>query len=580
MLNSKNHKKLTILALYKKLGRYALAYKYTLLLSIFFTIVVAITNTSFLAVIKKITDHGFLNEDPHKRFSLALILLFTMILRALGGLISNYSLKWISMKTIEDLRCDVFKKIMNFPISYFDKNSSSSIVSKITNDTQQLSGIVTEITYAVLKDGLTILGIISYMIYLDWKLTLIFLLLAPLIIIYISYISPRLRKAGKSIQEEAAHMLMVSDEAISAQRVVKIFGAKEYEILKFSKIAYRIRQMYSKLARLYAFNSFFVEIFAAFSLAAIAYYSFGVFTPGEFAAFFGALLMVIGPMKNITAVSDKTQVAIAAAESLFFLMDQKTEEDKGAKSLKTAKGKIVFKDVFFKYENSKYDALKSVNLTIKPGEKIALVGKSGGGKTTLLNLIPRFYSPTKGNIFLDDIPINEFNLKNLRSHFSLVTQDTILFNDTLFNNIAYGNQGKKSSIINVKKAAIAANAWEFIVLLPNKLKHQIGDRGVRLSGGQRQRIAIARAILKNAPILLLDEATSALDPHSEKYVQAALDNLMENRTTIVIAHRLSTVLNADRIIVIDKSEIIDSGTHQELIKRCGHYSLLYKKGLK
>ncbi|NKA01231.1 MAG: lipid A export permease/ATP-binding protein MsbA [Proteobacteria bacterium] len=579
-MNSKNHTKLTIFALYKKLARYALTYKYILFLSIFFTIVVAFTNTSFLAVIKKITDHGFLNQDSYKRFSLALILLITMVVRALGGLISNYSLKWISMKTVEDLRCDAFKKIMNFPISYFDKNPSSFIVSKITNETAQLSGIVTEITYAIMKDGLTVIGIICYMVYLDWKLTLIFLLLVPLIIIYISYIAPRLRKAGQSIQEEASQMLMVSDEAISSQRIVKIFDTKQYEISKFSKVARRIRQMYSKLARLYALNSFFVEIFAAISLAAIAYYSFGVFTPGQFAAFFGALLMVIGPIKNITAVNDKTQVAIAAAESLFSMMDQKIEDDKGVKSLEKVEGKIVFKNVFFRYENSKNDSLKFINLTIRPGEKIALVGKSGSGKTTLLNLIPRFYSPAKGEIFLDDIEVNKLSLKNLRSHFSLVTQDTILFNDTIFNNIVYGDLRKKWSKKDVIKAAIAANAWEFIELLPNKLDHQIGDRGVRLSGGQRQRIAIARAILKNAPILLLDEATSALDPHSEKYVQAALDNLMKNRTSIVIAHRLSTVLNADRIIVMEKSEIVDSGTHQELMKRCRYYSLLYKKGLK
>lgn len=579
-MNSKNHTKLTIFALYKKLARYALTYKYILFLSIFFTIVVAFTNTSFLAVIKKITDHGFLNQDSYKRFSLALILLITMVVRALGGLISNYSLKWISMKTVEDLRCDAFKKIMNFPISYFDKNPSSFIVSKITNETAQLSGIVTEITYAIMKDGLTVIGIICYMVYLDWKLTLIFLLLVPLIIIYISYIAPRLRKAGQSIQEEASQMLMVSDEAISSQRIVKIFDTKQYEISKFSKVARRIRQMYSKLARLYALNSFFIEIFAAISLAAIAYYSFGVFTPGQFAAFFGALLMVIGPIKNITAVNDKTQVAIAAAESLFSMMDQKIEDDKGVKSLEKVEGKIVFKNVFFRYENSKNDSLKFINLTIRPGEKIALVGKSGSGKTTLLNLIPRFYSPAKGEIFLDDIEVNKLSLKNLRSHFSLVTQDTILFNDTIFNNIVYGDLRKKWSKKDVIKAAIAANAWEFIELLPNKLDHQIGDRGVRLSGGQRQRIAIARAILKNAPILLLDEATSALDPHSEKYVQAALDNLMKNRTSIVIAHRLSTVLNADRIIVMEKSEIVDSGTHQELMKRCRYYSLLYKKGLK
>ena len=270
----------------------------------------------------------------------------------------------------------------------------------------------------------------------------------------------------------------------------------------------------------------------------------------------------------------------AAAKSVFGLMDEPSEIDRGSKLINRAKGHIKISDLTFKYQNSKHNILEGINLIIKPGEKVALVGKSGGGKTTLINLLPRFYQIDQGKIFLDGININDLKLKNLRSQFSLVSQDTILFNDTIMNNIAYGNLERPVSEEEVKKAAIAANAWEFIDPLPNKLDHEIGDRGVRLSGGQRQRISIARAILKNAPILLLDEATSALDSHSEKYVQSALDNLMKNRTTIVIAHRLSTILNADRIVVIEKSKVIDVGTHAELIRRCKHYSTLYKKGLK
>jgi len=332
--------------------------------------------------------------------------------------------------------------------------------------------------------------------------------------------------------------------------------------------------------RITALNSFTVEILAGVALSGIAFYSFGKFSAGQFAAFFGALLMIIAPIKSLTSINDKVQIAIAAARSVFGLMDEPAETDRGSKSIKRAKGYIKVSDLTFKYQNSKHNILEGISFNIKPGEKVALVGKSGGGKTTLINLLPRFYEFEQGQILLDGINIKDLKLRNLRNQYSLVSQDTILFNDTIMNNIAYGAIDRSVNKEEVKKAAIAANAWEFIEPLENQLDHEIGDRGVRLSGGQRQRIAIARAILKNAPILLLDEATSALDSHSEKYVQSALDNLMKNRTTIVIAHRLSTILNADRIVVIEKSRVIDIGTHKELIRRCKHYSVLYKKGLK
>ncbi len=578
--NNSTIKTLDIKGLYKRLFKYSWKYKYILLLSVIALVILSLTNTAFLVIIKKITDQGFINQSEHRRLSLALMLFGVMFARAFSGLVSGYSMDWVSTKVVEGLRCDAFKRIMHFPISYFDKHSSSFIVSKITYDAEQLSNVATKITLTLIKDGLTIVGIISYMLYLDWQLTLIFSLLAPLMAIYLSAMSPRLRSAGKTIQETMGQMTMASDEAISGQRIVKIFGSSQHEILRFSKVTAKIRQTHNKLSKLYSLNSFTVELLAAIALSSIVLYSFGKFTAGEFAAFFGALLMLIAPIKNLTAVNDRNQVGLSAAQSVFGLIDQDLELDTGTKIIKRAKGNIRFDDVFFKYENAKADVLKNINLNIKAGEKIALVGKSGGGKTTLVNLIPKFYNTDEGKILLDGIDIRDLKLQSLRNQFSLVSQDTILFNDTLFNNIAYGALDRSVTKEEVKKAAIAANAWEFIEPLENQLDHEIGDRGVRLSGGQRQRIAIARAILKNAPILLLDEATSALDSHSEKYVQSALDNLMKDRTTIVIAHRLSTILNANRIVVIEKSRIIDTGTHKELIKRCKHYSVLYKKGLK
>ena len=578
--NNSTIKTLDIKGLYKRLFKYSWKYKYILLLSVIALVILSLTNTAFLVIIKKITDQGFINQSEHRRLSLALMLFGVMFARAFSGLVSGYSMDWVSTKVVEGLRCDAFKRIMHFPISYFDKHSSSFIVSKITYDAEQLSNVATKITLTLIKDGLTIVGIISYMLYLDWQLTLIFSLLAPLMAVYLSAMSPRLRSAGKTVQETMGKMTMASDEAISGQRIVKIFGSSQYEILRFSKITAKIRQTHNKLSRLYSLNSLTVELLAAIALSSIVFYSFGKFTAGEFAAFFGALLMLIAPIKNLTAVNDRNQVGLSAAQSVFGLIDQELELNTGTKIIKRAKGNIRFYDVFFKYENAKADVLKNINLNIKAGEKIALVGKSGGGKTTLINLIPKFYNIDEGKILLDGIDIRDLKLQSLRNQFSLVSQDTILFNDTIFNNIAYGALDRTITKEDVKKAALASNAWEFIEPLENQLDHEIGDRGVRLSGGQRQRIAIARAILKNAPILLLDEATSALDSHSEKYVQSALDNLMKNRTTIVIAHRLSTILNADRIVVIEKSRIIDTGTHKELIKRCKHYSVLYKKGLK
>ena len=566
--------------LYKRLFKYTWQHKFILFFGLIALVILSLTNVAFLAIIKKITDYGFSAEVGRRQISLALLFLLVMVIRALSGLFSSYFMKSISMRTVESIRCDLFKKIMMLPINFFDKNSSSHIVSKINNDVQRLSNVITDIGFNLIKDGISFIGIVSYMLYLDWKLTLTFFLLAPLLTYYLKIMSPRLRSAGTVSQVAMGELTMASDEAISGQRIVKIFGSNHYEINRFNQISEKIRKAQTKLIRISALNSFAVEILAGVALSGIAFYSFGKFSAGQFAAFFGALLMIIAPIKSLTSINDKVQIAIAAAKSVFALMDETPEIDHGSKTIKHAKGHIKISNLTFKYQNSKHNILDGINLTIKPGEKLALVGKSGGGKTTFINLLPRFYEIEKGEILLDGININDIKLKNLRSQYSLVSQDTILFNDSIMNNIAYGALDRSVSKDEVKKAAIAANAWEFIEPLENQLDHEIGDRGVRLSGGQRQRIAIARAILKNAPILLLDEATSALDSHSEKYVQLALDNLMENRTTIVIAHRLSTIFNADRIVVIEKSRVIDIGTHKELIKRCKHYVILYKKGLK
>ena len=563
--------------IYSRVFNYALKYKWTLSISIFSLIILALTNTGFLALIKKITDEGFVEQASNASIFLPIALIILMTIRALSGFVSGYSMRWVSRKIVEDLRFDAFKRLMTLPVTYFDSHASGNIVSKLTYETEQLSFVATKVALESIRESLTIIGIVSYMLYLDWMLTLIFALMAPLMAFYLKLVSPKLRKAGGEVQTTMGDMTSASEEAISGQRIVKIFESSLFEFKKFSQIVIRNRKMQTKLAQLSGANSFVIEVLASISLALVVYYSVGRFTPGEFAAFVGALLMLISPIKKLTGINEQIQIGIAAAISIFSVMDEKKEIDTGKKKLQKIIGHIEFKNVTFSYDKIKKPVLENINFQIKPGEKIALVGKSGGGKTSLVNLIPRFYDLDSGSILIDKTNITDIKLNDLRHHLSLVSQDTILFNDTIYNNIAYGSL-KNTDSKKVKQAAKAANALEFIDKLPNGFNHKIGDRGVRLSGGQKQRIAIARAILKNAPILLLDEATSALDSESEKLVQKALDNLMYGRTSIVIAHRLSTVKNADRIVVIDNGEIVEVGTHQNLIKSKKYYFRLYKKG--
>jgi subfamily B ATP-binding cassette protein MsbA len=563
--------------IYYRIFNYALRYKWILSISIFSLLILAITNTGFLALIKKITDEGFVEQASNSSIFLPIALVTLMTVRALAGFVSGYSMRWVSRKIVEDLRFDAFKRLMTLPVTYFDSNASGNIVSKLTYETEQLSFVATKVALESIRESLTIIGIVSYMLYLDWLLTLIFALMAPIMAYYLRLVSPKLRKAGREVQSTMGDMTSASEEAISGQRIVKIFESRIFEFKKFAQIVIRNRKMQTKLAQLSGANSFVIEVLASISLALVVYYSVGRFTPGEFAAFVGALLMLISPIKKLTGINEQIQIGLAAATSIFSVMDEKKEIDTGKKILKKITGHIEFKDISFSYEKIKKSVLNNINLQIKPGEKIALVGKSGGGKTSLVNLIPRFYELDSGSILIDKVNITDIKLDDLRHHLSLVSQDTILFNDSIYNNIAYGSL-KNIDPKKVKQAAKGANAIEFIDKLPEGFNHKIGDRGVRLSGGQKQRIAIARAILKNAPILLLDEATSALDSESEKFVQQALDNLMRGRTSIVIAHRLSTVRNADRIVVIDNGEIAEVGTHQSLLKLKKHYFRLYKKG--
>lgn len=563
-------------ALYLRLFRYAWQYKIYFLITVLTTVILSGSNTAFLALIKKVTDEGFMKQSAEQVWVLPLMLFALMAVRAFSGFFSMYCLRVVTRRVVAQLRIEAFEKLMQLPVNFFDASSTGVLVSKLTYDVERLSIITTRSAMNVVRDVLTVVGLVAYMLYLDWRLTLVFATVTPLMAFYLRKMTPKLRANAKKVQEAVGEITKSAEEAIAGQRIVKIFGAESYEIDRFSQVVNKNAQFELRSTRMGGLSSFVIEILSALALALVVYYALGQFTVGEFAAFVGALLMMIAPIKHIAAANEDLQVGLAAAQSVFDVIDSPQEPNEGDKQIARARGEIEFKHVTVRYENAKRPAIDNLSFTIQPGEKVALVGRSGSGKTTLVNLLPRFYELQQGIILLDGIDIRALELRNLRAQYSLVSQDIVLFNDTIFNNIAYGVL-RDASEADVIAAAKAAHAWDFIQQMPDGLQNQIGDRGVRLSGGQKQRIAIARAILKNAPILLLDEATSALDGESEQHVQAALDTLMQGRTTLVIAHRLSTIENADRILVMDHGNIVESGTHQDLLAQNGYYSKLYHK---
>ena len=572
----KKNSNYTAKALYLRMLQYALRYWKVFAASILGLMVFSATNTGFLATIKLVTDAGFVKQDSTMAHFLPFMLFGLLALRALAGFASTFAMRWVARRVVEDLRVETFAKLMTLPVSFFDGHSAGTVTSKLTYDTEQMASAATTAAVSSVRDTLTIVGMVAYMLYLDWRLTMIFVVTAPIMAIYLKKMTPKLREAGRTVQGTMGEMTQVAEEACSGQRMVKIFGGAQYELNRFASVVAKNRHMQLRLTRVSGVNSMVIEILAAISLGAVVFYSMGKFTAGEFAAFIGALMMLIPPIKSLTKMNETVQIGVAAAQSVFGLIDNRPEDNHGKQLIQRARGEIEFKLVGLRYEGAKGNALNQLNFLIKPGEKLALVGRSGGGKTSLVNLLPRFYEHQQGVVLLDGLDTRAINLSNLREQFALVSQDVVLFNDTVFNNIAYGSlRGATEEQVIV--AAKAAHAWEFIQQLPKGLYSEIGDRGVRLSGGQRQRLAIARAILKDAPILLLDEATSALDTESERHVQSALDELMQNRTSIVIAHRLSTTENADRILVMEHGEIVESGTHANLLAQGGYYAKLYQK---
>ena len=517
------------------------------------------------------------NRSSNVAFSYSVILFSVIALSSLFALISISASSWISNKVIMDLRVNMFTKLLRLPKSYFDKNTTGETLSKLTFDVEQISAAASTIWLEFIKSSFTVIILTGYLFYKSFLLSLSLIVLLPLVYLAVKFSTSRIRKGSARVQESMGKMTHLLDENISGNDLIKIYQAQNSENNKFFNIINTIRQQRFKVAMASGLNTSIVNVLIGLSLACVVYFSstFLTMSAGDFLAYFTAMGMLVKPAKTLININKPLQQGIVAGQSVFRLIDEDPESNPSTKSIDSISGDICFDNVSFSYDNEK-SSLNNINLTIKKGEAIALVGSTGSGKTTIVNLLTRFYNPTSGNISINDEDIFSFEIESYRSNFSYVDQNVRLFNDTISGNIAFGQKETMpmDSIIN---AAKISNAIEFIEKLDNKFDSNIGEDGVTLSGGQRQRLSIARAIAKDSPILILDEATSALDSATEKLVQSAIDKMQKDKTTIIIAHRLSTIQNADRIVVLKDGEIIEQGTHSELIKVSGEYSKLIQQ---
>ena len=565
------------LRLYRRLFEYAWPHKSVFMLSVLGAIMLSATAAGFAALMKPLMDEGFVARRPDIIQLIPLVLVVLFVFRGIGNFLSQYAISWVGRRIIADIRNAIFAHLTRLPCAFYDLHPSGMLISKLLFDVEQIANAVNNAVFVVIRDGLTVLALFALMLYLDWRLTLIFLVLAPISAVLIRVMSRRFRKTSHRIQISMGEISQVTQEATEGQRVVKAFGAEAQERRAFAAANENNRREIMRKAAVSSIGVPIIQFIASLAMALVIYVAlnFGSITAGTFVAFIAAVSSMINPAKRLTQVNEVIQASLAAAQSVFGLIDEPAEPDTGTIELKAVKGKIEYRDVRLRYPAAATDALEGVSFTIEPGQTVALVGASGGGKTSCASLLPRFYQVSAGAILLDGVNLNDLKLANLRSHLALVGQETLLFDDTIGNNIAYGAPGAVDES-RLREAARAAHVLEFVERLPAGLDTHVGAKGIRLSGGQRQRIAIARALYKNAPILVLDEATSALDTESERYVQDAMRKLMQNRTTLVIAHRLSTVEHADRIVVLARGQVAETGTHAELLARNGIYAGLYR----
>ncbi len=563
---------------YKRLMVYVFPYWRLFIISVIGFVIYASTQPLFAVITQYIID-TLNSEDREGMMYLPAFFVGLFFIRGLGSFLGNYFLGRISGNVVHNLRCEIFNHYTSLPALYFDIQNSGYMISRITHNVGEVTRATTDSARAFIREGFTAIGLMGYLIMANWQLSLVFMAITPIVAIMVNYISKRLKRLSHNLQETVGDMSHIVTEMVTGNRIVKSFGGEGYEKKRFKSSSLDNRRQHLKLIMTMSINSPVMQFIVSLALAGLMYLALLMMQDsgtGEFVAYMTAAFMLPKPIRQLSDANAEIQRGIAAAESLFQVLDEPAEIDEGSYVASSVKGQLVFRSVGFKYYQAEEWAVKNINLDILPGQSVALVGASGGGKSTLVNLIPRFYEYDVGEIMLDGVELKKYQLTNLRNQIALVTQHVVLFNDTVANNIAYG-QMEGFDQDRIVQAARDANALEFIEKLPNGMETLIGENGFNLSGGQRQRLAIARALLKNAPVLILDEATSALDTKSERLVQEALNKIMKDRTTIIIAHRLSTIENADKIVVLDHGEIVEQGRHQELMRLGGKYSKLHLK---
>ncbi|TSA38992.1 MAG: lipid A export permease/ATP-binding protein MsbA [Methylococcaceae bacterium] len=562
--------------IYKRLLVYVKPHRNLFFISIIGFLLYSSTQPLFASLIQQIID-TLQSSSREKMMYLPLFFSGLVVVRGVGNYLGNYFLAKVSLNVIHTLRCQIFDKYTQLPTEHFDANNSGHMISRITHNVNQVAQATTNAVRKVVQEGLTALGLLVYLFYTNWLLSLVFLVVAPIIALLVNYVSKRLRTLSKRIQESIGDMTHITSELVNGHRIVRSYGGEAYERQRFLESSLDNRRQSLKSTTTEAIHNQGMQLIIAVALAFLMYMALFFMeqsSVGTFVGYLTAAFLLPRPIRQLSDANSDIQKGIVAAESLFLVLDEASEPDAGQYETQHCQGALVIQNLSFHYASSADMTLKNISINAEPGQIIALVGASGGGKSTLVNLVSRFYPCATGHIFLDGVDINAYKLSNLRRQIALVNQHVTLFNDTIANNIAYGALASASRA-EITAAATDAYAMEFINQLPNGLDTEIGENGVKLSGGQRQRLALARALLKNAPVLILDEATSALDTESERYIQAALQKVMRNRTTLVIAHRLSTIENADVILVMEQGQIIERGSHQHLLAQHGAYARLH-----
>ncbi|MFZ7147690.1 lipid A ABC transporter ATP-binding protein/permease MsbA [Avibacterium avium] len=574
-------KDLTTLQTFKRLWPIIAPFKAGLIAAAITLVFNALADASLIQMLKPLLDDGFGKADVSFLRIMAVVVVLLIIVRGVTSFVSTYCLGWVSGKVVMTIRRRLFKHLMYMPVPFFDQNSAGKLLSRITYDSEQVANSSSGSLVTIVREGAYIISLLGVMIYTSWQLSLVLFVIGPIIAVLIRMVSKKFRELGKNMQNSMGELTSSAEQMLKGHRVVLSFGGQKIEEERFNKVSNDMRRKGMKVMVADAISDPVVQIIASFALSAVLYLATVPeimsqnLTAGSFTVVFSSMLAMMRPLKSLTNVNAQFQRGMAACQTLFSILDMETEKDNGTYEVEKAKGNIAFKEVTFSYSGKDHPALNHISFEIPQGKTVALVGRSGSGKSTIANLVTRFYEIEQGEITLDGVNIQDYTLNNLRENCAVVSQQVHLFNDTIANNIAYAAADKYSRE-DIIKAAKAAHAMEFIEKLEDGLDTVIGENGASLSGGQRQRLAIARALLRNSPVLILDEATSALDTESERAIQAALEELQKERTVLVIAHRLSTIEKADEILVIEHGEIKERGTHQELLALNGAYKQLHQ----